>query len=295
MKKILVFLVLCFNYMGLFAMDINKVKKEIEDYLSSQKGVFSVAFMELENKQNIILINENEVFHTASTMKTPVMAEIFHQIDSGILSLNDTILVKNDFTSIVDGSHFSIDLKSDSGLRINKLIGEYTTIYNLIEDMITNSSNLATNILIEKVSAQNVNNLMRSIGAQNINILRGVEDTKAFENGMSNTTTSLDMLKIYEAIYFNKIAKKESCDIMIDILKKQNHNNVIPKYLPKSVKVAHKTGTIEKVVHDCGIVYPENGKNYILIYLSKEVESNDISKEIGAKLSEMIYKSIMEK
>lgn len=275
-------------------MKINKIKNEIENYLNHKKGEFSVLFMELENKRNFILINENEVFHAASTIKTAIMAEIFNQIDYGKINLNDRLLIKNDFASIVDGSHYSMDLNQDSGEKFYKFIGKNATILELVEDMIINSSNLATNILIEKVGANNVTNLMRKIGAQNINILRGVEDIKAFEKGLNNTTTSLDMFKLYDAIYFNKIAKKESCDIMIEILKRQNHNSIIPKYLPKSVKIAHKTGTIDKVVHDCGIVYPENGKNYILIYLSKNVETNTISEEIGANISAIIYKYVME-
>lgn len=286
-------LLLFINYLRVGAMDNEKVKKEIEDYLNMQKGVFAVAFMDLSNPKNIILINENEVFHAASTMKTPVMAELFNQVEQGIFRIDDSILVKNEFTSIVDSSLFSMELGRDSGEKFYEYIGKNASIYDLTVDMIINSSNLATNILIEKVNAKNVTNLMRKIGANNIKVLRGVEDIKAFDKGLNNVTTAFDMLKIYESIYYNKIASPKSCDMMIEILKRQTHNTIIPKYLPEGTEVAHKTGTIDRVVHDCGIVYPKNGKNYILIYLSKEVETNDISQEIGAEISKIIYNSLI--
>lgn len=275
------------------AMDIEKTKHKIEQYLSSQKGVFAIVFKDLTNPDNIILINENEIFHAASTIKTAVMCEIMNRVDKGILSLNDSVLIKNEFKSIVDGSSFSMDLGRDSGEKFYDLIGQKASIYDLMVDMIINSSNLATNILIEIVGATKVTALMRQIGANNIQVLRGVEDTKAFEKGLNNVTTALDMLKIYEAIYFNKIASKNSCDIMLEILKRQNHNDIIPKNLPKNVQVAHKTGTIDKVVHDCAIVYPGGGNDYVLIYLSKQVESNEISQNTGAEISNIIYKEIM--
>ncbi len=292
-RLIFAILIIFINYLRLDAMDNELVKKQIEEYLSTQKGVFAVAFMELNNSENQILINEKEIFHAASTMKTPVMAELMKQVDEGKLNLGDSILVKNEFKSIVDGSLYSMDLGRDSGEKFYNLIGKNATIYDLTVDMIINSSNLATNILIEKVDAKKVTELMRKIGANNIQVLRGVEDSKAFELGLNNVTSAFDMLKIYEAIYFNKIASKQSCDIMIDILKKQNHNEIIPEGLPKSVKVAHKTGTIDRVVHDCAIVYPETGRDYILIYLSKQVESNDVSQNIGAEISKIIYNALI--
>ncbi|HPN37978.1 MAG TPA: class A beta-lactamase-related serine hydrolase [Melioribacteraceae bacterium] len=292
-KLIILILLLITNYTRVDAMDNEKLKKQIMDCFSNQKGIFAIAFMELNSPINQILINEKEIFHAASTMKTPVMAELMNQVDKGKFSLCDSILVKNEFKSIVDGSPYSMELGRDSGEKFYNLIGKNATINDLTVDMIINSSNLATNILIEKVDAKKVTELMRKIGANEIKVLRGVEDSKAFELGLNNETTALDMLKIYEAIYFNKIASKKSCEIMIDILKKQNHNEIIPKYLPKTVEVAHKTGTIDRVVHDCAIVYPENSRNYILIYLSKHVESNEISKNIGAEISRIIYNTIM--
>jgi len=269
-------------------MDVNAVKDSIMAIIKANKGDYAVVFKELKGS-NSIFINEKEMFHTASTMKTPVMIELFKQIDEGKLSLDDSIIVKNEFKSIVDSSLYCMDISRDSGESIYEFLDKKTTIEFLTNKMITESSNLATNILIDLVGAKNVNNTMYALGAKNMLILRGVEDTKAFDLNLNNMTNAIDMALIYELLYNSKIGQKSSCKKMLEILLEQKHNDIIPALLPKNVKVAHKTGSITKVVHDCAIVYPANGKDYILIYLSKNVESNAISTEIGAKISKLIY------
>src|SRR5213078_3624933 len=98
--------------------------------------------------------------------------------------------IKNEFKSIVDSSSYSLDSADDSEFELYKHIGEKRKIYDLVYDMIIASSNLATNIIIEKVGAGNVTKTMRSYGAKDIQVLRGVEDQKAFDKGMNNTTTA---------------------------------------------------------------------------------------------------------
>ena len=145
-----------------------------------------------------ILINENEQFHAASTMKTPVMIEAFKKSFENKISLDDTILVKNEFKSIVDGSLFKLSSFDDSDKKTYEKIGGYLSLRELIYDMITISSNFATNLVIDYIGHEDINMTMRDLGAKDINVLRGVEDIKAFNLGLSNTTTALDLLKIYE-------------------------------------------------------------------------------------------------
>ncbi|MFH0736509.1 MAG: serine hydrolase [bacterium] len=296
MKKILffiMFLILQNYYAQVNIMSLEMLKDSIKQIISTNKGDYAVLFQDLKNPNNSVFINEKEDFHTASTMKTPVMIEVFNQISMGKFKLEDTILVKNEFKSIVDGSLYSMDISRDTGDLIYEQLDKYVTIKYLVTKMITVSSNLATNILIDLVDAKNVNNSMRKLGANDIQILRGVEDMKAFEKKLNNTTTAYDMFLIYKVLYNNEILNQNYCNQMIDILKQQEHNTIIPGLLPKGTVVAHKTGTIDYVVHDCGIVYPINGNDYILIYLSKNVESNSLSIKTGAKISKLIYDYIM--
>jgi len=266
-------------------------KEEVQKLLSSSSGTYSVAFKDLQNGE-VILINEQIYFHAASTMKTPVMIEVFKQAQFGKFNLSDSVEVKNDFKSIVDGSSFSIDKNDDSEKDLYNLIGRKTTIYDLITRMITISSNLATNILIEIVGPDNVTESMRQLGANMIKVLRGVEDSKAYNKGLNNITTAFDLMIIYDKIAKGEILSEESHKKIIDILLNQKFNDIIPAKLPKDIKVAHKTGSITNVEHDSGIVFLPDGRKYVLVLLSKDLPNNNYGKEVLSKVSNIIYENL---
>ena len=270
------------------------LKVNIQEKLQELEGDFAVAFKNIDDSTQTVLIKEREMFHAASTMKTPVMIELFKQAAAGRFSLDDSILVKNEFRSIVDSSFYKMDISEDSEGELYKKIGQKRTIRRLINDMITMSSNLATNILIEKVGAQNVTQTMRSYGADSIKVLRGVEDIKAYKKGLSNRTTALDESIIYERLgqgeAVNKVASKE----MIEILKKQQFNDMIPARLPDNVEVAHKTGWITGVHHDSGLVILPDGQKYVLVLLSKNAPNRENVISTFAEISNLTYKFVTQ-
>lgn len=268
------------------------LKKKILNLLESEKGEFAVAYKNL-NTGETILINENEEFHAASTMKTPVMIEAFKKNHEGLISLDDSILIKNEFKSIVDGSNFKLSSFDDSDKKSYEKIGSYLTLRELIYDMITISSNFATNLVIDYIGNKEINNTMRALGAKNINVIRGVEDIKAFDKGMNNTTTAHDLLKIYEKLAEGNIINLEVSKEMIDILTNQKYDDIIPKHLPKSVRVAHKDGWINGVRHDSGIIFLDDNKKYVLVLLSKKLEDEIRGADLLAKISLEIYNSLL--
>lgn len=272
-------------------IDYNILEKKIISKFNDETGNFALAFKNLDDGKEI-LINENEIFHAASTMKTPVMIEFYKQLHQGKLSLEDTLQIKNEFKSIVDGTMYKLSEFDDSDKNTYNKLGQYYSINNLIYEMITISSNFATNILIEYIGANNVTKSMREIGALNIDILRGVEDIKAFELGLNNTTSAKDLLIIYEKLAKGKIINNESSATMIDILKDQKYDDIIPKYLPKDIEIANKTGMITGVHHDSGIVFLKDGKKYVIIILSKNMSDMESGTEMMAKISELIYKTL---
>lgn len=164
-------------------MTAEKLKSDIRKELDKNKGVFAVAFKNLQTGEEIFL-NEKEFFHAASTMKTPVMIEVFKQASEGKFSLNDSLTIKNEFKSIVDSSTYQLDSTDDSEQELYKQIGTKRRISDLVYDMIIVSSNLATNLIIEQVDAKTVTATMRDMGAKDIEVLRGVEDSKAYEKGI---------------------------------------------------------------------------------------------------------------
>jgi len=272
-------------------IDYNILEKKIVSEFNDETGNFALAFKNLDDGKEI-LINENEIFHAASTIKTPVMIEFYKQLYQGKLSLEDTLQIKNEFKSIVDGSIYKLSEFDDSDKNTYNKLGQYYSINNLIYEMITISSNFATNILIEYIGPNNVTESMKEIGALNIDILRGVEDIKAFELGLNNTTSAKDLLIIYEGLAKGKIINNESSAIMIDILKDQKYDDIIPRYLPKNIEVANKTGMITGVHHDSGIVFLKDGRKYVIVLLSKNMSDMESGTEMMARISELIYKTL---
>ena len=272
-------------------MTLNKLKDQISSKLAEQRGDFAVAFKDLTTGDSL-LINEQTFFHAASTMKTPVMIEVYKQAAAGTFNLNDSITLRNEFKSIVDSSSFSLNANDDSEKELYKHLGEKRTLYSLVYDMIILSSNLATNMVIELVNARKVTQTMRQLGANKIQVLRGVEDSKAFAKGLNNVTTANDLLVIFEKMARSEIVDSASSQAMIKILLNQQFNDIIPARLPKDVKVAHKTGNITNVQHDSGIVLLPNGKKYVLVLLSKNLQKEEQAKKAMAEVSEMIYKYV---
>lgn len=268
---------------------LKALKTSVENQISNIEGDIAVAFLDLNKSENILLINADEKFHAASTMKVPVMIELYKQQAEGKVNLKDSVLLKNEFKSIVDGSLYKMDIGEDSDDAIYNNIGIQQQLYDLMYSMIILSSNLATNVLIEIVDAKKTTATMRELGAANIEVLRGVEDIKAYRKGLSNSTTANDMLVIMKAIAEGRAGTQEDCKKMISILKDQKWNDMIPKYLPENIEVAHKTGSITGVHHDAAIVYPPNGKSYVLILLSKNLKDFDEGTDQLAKISKTVY------
>lgn len=267
---------------------LKQLRTNILTEFNNQQGDFAVAFINLKTGKKL-LINEKENFHAASTMKTPVMIEVFKQVKEGKFSLEDSITIKNEFKSITDGSLYSLDSSEDSYSNLYQHLGEKTTLYNLVYHMIINSSNLATNLVIDLIDAKKVTKTMRSYGAKDIMVLRGVEDQKAYDAGLNNTTTAYDLALIFQMIATGKAVDKNASEKMIQILLDQQHNSIIPANLPTNVKVAHKTGSITGVHHDSGIVFLPDGTKYVLVILSKNIMDEDSAVKAMAKVSEMIY------
>lgn len=280
-----------------FASNVNAddLKTKVEKIISeSSAEVVAVAFYDLENNHKL-LINERVSLHAASTMKVPVMMQLFKLDATSKISLDSKIIVYNKFHSIVDDSEYSLTEADDSDSEVYKLIGQSVTIEYLIDRMITRSSNLATNILIELTNGKNVTRSMRKLGARGIQVRRGVEDTKAFNKGLNNTTTAYDLMVIMKSIAEYKFQNKEVCDQMIAILNDQKFNDKIPAGLPKGTKVAHKTGEITKYSHDMAIVYPPNRKPYILVIMTKGIEDKAKSSKLIADISAALFNTLPPK
>jgi beta-lactamase class A len=236
-----------------------------------------------------LFLNADSTFHAASTMKVPVMIELYRRAAAGGFAMNQGLLIVNRIASIVDGSPYSLDMGSDSDTTLYARIGSRVPVDTLLRLMITRSSNLATNTLIALVGADQVTRTMRQLGAARMQVLRGVEDGKAFDRGMNNTTTARDLAIVLRSIETSVAASPAATSAMRDILLAQEFNERIPAGLPRGVRVAHKTGEITAHSHDAGIIYPPNRPPYVLVVLTRGIRDDKVASRLIADLSAIIY------
>jgi beta-lactamase class A len=159
--------------------------------------------------------------------------------------------------------------------------------------MIISSSNLAANLLIEKVGAQRVTRFMQSLGANDLLIRRGPEDNKAHALGLNNSATARSLMQILVRLARRSVVSPQASDEMIAILLQQQFNEGIPAQLPAEVRVAHKTGWNDKLYHDAAIVYPPRHTPYIVVILTSGLSEKEEAPALVYALSAAIYRQLI--
>ena len=249
----------------------------------------AIAYRTLDGRSEV-LIDPDKPFHAASTMKVPVMIELFRQARVGTVSLDEPLDIRNEFRSIVDGSPYKLSEGDDSDTAIYAAAGKTLTLEQLNEAMITVSSNFATNLLIEKLGVEKIRATVTTLGAPGMQVLRGVEDQKAFDKGLNNSTTARGLLVLFERLGHRRAVDPKADAAMIAVLKRQKFNDAIPAGLPPgppSVDVAHKTGNITRIHHDAGLVLAK--RPYVLVILVRGIQEQKESAALMASISKTVY------
>ena len=269
---------------------LTQLKADINALITASGAEVAVAWRPLDAKPGEeILINPALRFHAASTMKVPVMIEVFRRAEARRLRLDDKVLVTNQFKSIHDGTPFVLAATEDSDGEMYKALGTKVTYRQLVEASITVSSNLATNILIEQLGVPNIQGTVDIMGASGMQVRRGVEDQKAFDAGKNNTTDAMGLLTLFEALGKGKAISAKASAEMVEILKRQKFNDGIPAGLPTGTVMAHKTGTITRIHHDAGIVYAP--RPYVLVILTRGIADQKISAKLMADIAGLIARA----
>jgi beta-lactamase class A len=268
---------------------VDSLRSRLTQRIAATPGAVVGVYYKSLSSGELLTIDADSSFHAASTMKVPVMIEFFRQVERGGLSADQPVLLVNQFSSIVDASPFSVAPIDDSDSTMYLRVGQRVSARELVERMIVRSSNLATNAVIALVGAAHADSTAHALGARNIRVLRGVEDGKAFQKGLNNTTTARDLGALLEAIEKHTAASAANCDTMLAILSRQEFNDEIPAGLPPGTRVAHKTGSTTAVLHDAAIVYPPGRSPYVLVVLTRNIPDERIARPLIADLSRLVY------
>lgn len=267
---------------------VDSLRPALEERIRASGATVGIYFRDLARPDSLDL-GADRRFHAASTMKIAVMIQVFRDIDARRLRLNDRLTVRNSFRSIVDSSEFTLSAGDDSDSTLYRRIGQEVTVEELVRLMITVSSNLATNVLVERVGAGRIAETMRALGADAVQVLRGVEDGAAFRAGRNNTATARGLGILLASLANAEAATANSSSRMLDILQGQRFKDAIPAGLPRRTRIAHKTGTLNGAHHDAALVYLRGDPRYILVVMTQGLDEQPRSAALIADLARLVH------
>jgi beta-lactamase class A len=286
------------------------IEKALDKALRHVRERVAVAYLDLGDHGRV-LRDESRHYHAASTMKLAVMITAWAAIDAGDLKLDQPIPVRNEFRSIVDGTRYQLAPADDADPELYKAVGSTRPLAELIRRMIVRSSNLATNILVDRLTPARITEAARSMGAYDIEVLRGVEDEKAYQAGFNNEVTAENLMLMLSGIQqaaaspdkpaaeFDPgastapvaapVISHRAAQAMIEVLEAQEFNDKIPAGLPPGTPVAHKTGDIIAMHHDAAIVFPPGEAPYVLVVLTEGFVKEEDANRLIANVSRLVW------
>lgn len=232
-------------------------------------------------------------FHAASTIKIAVLYGVFAAVDAGRFTLDRRLHVRNRFLSIVDGSPYRVSATRDGNREVYHALGRTMRIGDLARHMIVTSSNLATNLLLDLVDPAFARDALDRAGVEGIELVRGVEDDRAFDEQVNNRVTAAGLLALLRAIHEARGISKASSDAMLDILLQQEFRSGLPAGIPtderERTRIGNKTGEISTAAHDAGIVFVAGRQPYVLAVLTEHEPDSGKRMEPVARTSKAVY------
>jgi beta-lactamase class A len=253
-----------------------KLESSIHNEDQHLDGVLAVAVLDLSN-QHTLLLNADEIFPTASTIKIAILAELYHQVQQGKLKLADTYTLQP--SDLVGGSGISGALTPG----VTQL-----TLRDVAALMISVSDNSMTNVLIDRVGLENVNALLDSLGLTHTRLRRKMMDIKAAGEGRENVATPRELMLLFEALYRGKVLNKQLTDDYFNLLS-IHKESYIPRELPEELRIANKPGELEGVRNDCGVVFT-GSRPYVICVMSTYLRRERDGGEAIVRISGETYR-----
>ena len=254
-------------------------KKKIEKIISQVEGNVCINFYDL-NKNNGFSVNGDKKVLSASMIKLLILAELMKKIFENKFSLSDTIMIENSMKTGGDGVLKELNA------------GHHFTLKELATLMIIVSDNQATNILIDFLGMENINQLGKELDLKETFLGRKMMDAEARKKGYDNYICADDISLLLKLIYQEKLINKEASQLMLDILLRQQQGERLQRYLPSDIKIAHKCGDLDNLENDGGIIWLGD-RAYILVVLTNGMPNLQCKQIIG-KISKFVYDKMEE-
>lgn len=236
--------------------DYSDLEQEIDGILGADAKNYSV-YVYYPDASTPPLLMRPQVRRTASMIKVFIMAYAMERIKDGKLSFDDEMTIT------------ARDKVGGAGTILGRPNGSKIKIKELIERMITESDNTATNMLIEKLGMNNINDYLKREGYNETALRRKMMDrTLRFEE-KQNVSSPKDLGTLFYKIYSGTCVNEEYDDIMLEILLGQTDKVCLPQALP-GTRVAHKTGELNDLYDDGGIVFTGD-VDFIIVVMDEGV------------------------
>jgi beta-lactamase class A len=220
------------------------LQRELEAVVEDSECQVGVAVLPLEGEfaGEVVGVNEDLTFPSASLIKVLVLAELLREVDAGERSLEDRVVVVRE--DAVGGSGTLKDERLPQALSLGQLAGL----------MISVSDNTATNVLIDELGFERINALAARLELDDTRLGRKMMDVEDLNPRETNLTSAADMVALLAEIYGGDLLSRESREFMLELLRDQRTGYKLPAGLPPDTEVAHKTGELDAIEHDAGIV-----------------------------------------
>jgi beta-lactamase class A len=252
-----------------------KLASRISEVDRTLDGVLGVAILDLSSGRSFLL-HEDEVFPQASSIKIAVLAELYHQADTGKRKLTDLYTVQA--SDVVPDS----DVMGGLTPGVTRL-----TLRDLATMVIAVSDNSAANVLIDRVGIDNVNALMASLGLKQTRLRRKMMDLKAAQEGRENISTPREMMTLLADLSGGKVVSGDLSNDFFQLLS-THKESFIPRELPDGLKIANKPGELEGVRNDSGVVFVQN-RPYVICVMTAYLRNERDGEAAISKISEAAY------
>jgi beta-lactamase class A len=252
-----------------FTTDVTKVQHDFD-------GVMGVTIRDLSDNHEL-LINADEIFPTASSIKISVLTELYRQSQTGQgARLSDLYTVRKE------------DIVPDSAIMENLTPGvSHITNRDLAGFVVAVSDNAATNVLIDHVGMENVNRTLDSLGLHQTRLRRKMMDLDAAKQGRENISTPREMTALLEMLYRGKVLNKESTDDFFKLLS-TTKDSQIPRLIPEDIKIANKPGALAGVRNDNGIVFVKN-RPFVISVMTSYAHDERAAEQAISKIAGLAY------
>lgn len=250
-----------------------------------------VAFHDYETRRTFAE-NGGQLFHAASTIKAAILIALYKLAEQERIRLDDPLHVRNRFRSLVGGAVFRVAADRDGDAVVHGQIGRSMRLRDLARAMIVRSSNLATNLLLDLLGVATVQRVIAAAGVEGVRLVRGVEDSLAFEKGISNQASATGLVQLFRLLCEGRFLHKAAREQILEVLLAQEFNAMIPRGLPAQARVAHKTGEISTACHDAGVVFLPGRKPFVVAILTSARAKAPARTRAVAAISRAVFEAL---